>query len=76
MAQSQKHLSCFAAELCRELSGWPRRAERSTNRKRCRNFRSNLQTWANTAWGPQDGNMTASVDGDTPPRDPNQGRRH
>ncbi|KAM6936732.1 microfibril associated protein 5 [Lycodopsis pacificus] len=27
------------AELCRELSGWPRRVERSSNRKRCRRNR-------------------------------------
>ncbi|KAM9851714.1 microfibril associated protein 5 [Aulostomus maculatus] len=32
------------AELCRELSGWPRRVERSSYRKRCRNRRGN---WAN-----------------------------
>ncbi|XP_035528609.1 microfibrillar-associated protein 2 [Morone saxatilis] len=37
------------AELCRELSGWPRRVERSSNRKRCRNRRSNPKTWANKA---------------------------
>ncbi|XP_041649464.1 microfibril associated protein 5 [Cheilinus undulatus] len=37
------------AELCRELSGWPRRVERSTHRKRCRNRRSNPKTWANKA---------------------------
>ncbi|KAL7393963.1 hypothetical protein ABVT39_018419 [Epinephelus coioides] len=37
------------AELCREMSGWPRRIERSTNRKRCRNRRSNPKTWANKA---------------------------
>ncbi|XP_053288496.1 microfibril associated protein 5 [Pleuronectes platessa] len=37
------------AELCRELSGWPRRVERSSHRKRCRNRRSNPKTWANTA---------------------------
>uniref|UniRef100_A0A8C5DLB1 Microfibril associated protein 5 n=1 Tax=Gouania willdenowi TaxID=441366 RepID=A0A8C5DLB1_GOUWI len=36
------------AELCRELSGWPRRIERST-RKRCRNHHGNLKTWANKA---------------------------
>ncbi|XP_070767819.1 microfibril associated protein 5 [Enoplosus armatus] len=35
------------AELCRELSGWPRRVERSSNRKRCLNRRSNPKTWAN-----------------------------
>ncbi|XP_029360003.1 microfibril associated protein 5 [Echeneis naucrates] len=35
------------AELCRELSGWPRRFERSSNRKRCRSRRSNPKTWAN-----------------------------
>ncbi|XP_076593839.1 microfibril associated protein 5 [Chaetodon auriga] len=37
------------AELCRELSGWPRRVERSSNRKPCRNRRSNPKTWANKA---------------------------
>ncbi|XP_054477276.1 microfibril associated protein 5 [Anoplopoma fimbria] len=37
------------AELCRGLSGWPRRVERSSNRKRCRNRRSNPKTWANKA---------------------------
>ncbi|KAK1896260.1 Microfibrillar-associated protein 2 [Dissostichus eleginoides] len=37
------------AELCRELSGWPRRIERSTYRKRCRNRRGNPKTWANKA---------------------------
>ncbi|XP_018538198.1 microfibril associated protein 5 [Lates calcarifer] len=37
------------AELCRELSGWPRRFERSSNRKPCRNRRSNPKTWANNA---------------------------
>ncbi|XP_075897069.1 microfibril associated protein 5 [Nelusetta ayraudi] len=37
------------AELCRELSGWPRRAQRSTNGKRCSNLRSNRKTWANMA---------------------------
>lgn len=45
--------SLSAAELCRELSGWPRRAQRSTNGKRCSNLRSNLRsnrkTWANMA---------------------------
>uniref|UniRef100_A0A7N6BJ38 Microfibril associated protein 5 n=1 Tax=Anabas testudineus TaxID=64144 RepID=A0A7N6BJ38_ANATE len=35
------------AELCRELSGWPKRIERSSNRKRCRNRRGNPETWAN-----------------------------
>lgn len=37
------------AELCRELSGWPRRIQRSSNSKRCRNRRGNPQTWANKA---------------------------
>ncbi|XP_074509480.1 microfibril associated protein 5 [Sebastes fasciatus] len=37
------------AELCRERSGWPRRVERSNNRKLCRNRRSNPKTWANKA---------------------------
>ncbi|XP_029307752.1 microfibril associated protein 5 [Cottoperca gobio] len=37
------------AELCRELSGWPRRIERSSNMKRCRNRRGNPKTWANKA---------------------------
>ncbi|KAK9513944.1 hypothetical protein VZT92_027439 [Zoarces viviparus] len=38
------------AELCREMSGWPRRVERSSNRKRCRrNHRGNPKTWANKA---------------------------
>ncbi|KAM4600782.1 microfibril associated protein 5 [Polymixia lowei] len=37
------------AELCRELSGWPKRRQRSTNKKRCRNLRSNPKTWANKA---------------------------
>lgn len=41
--------SLSTAELCRELSGWPRRAQRSTNRKRCSNLRSNRKTWANIA---------------------------
>uniref|UniRef100_A0A3Q3JDP1 Uncharacterized protein n=1 Tax=Monopterus albus TaxID=43700 RepID=A0A3Q3JDP1_MONAL len=36
-----------AADLCRELSGWPKRVERSSNRKRYRYRRSNPQTWAN-----------------------------
>ncbi|KAM7420998.1 hypothetical protein PAMA_015272 [Pampus argenteus] len=45
------------AELCRELSGWPRRVERSSNKKWCRNRRSNPQTWANKA---QDGAVTTS----------------
>ncbi|XP_034030490.1 microfibrillar-associated protein 5 [Thalassophryne amazonica] len=33
------------AELCRELSGWPRRMERSTNKKLCRKRRSIQKTW-------------------------------
>ncbi|XP_030605250.1 microfibril associated protein 5 [Archocentrus centrarchus] len=37
------------AELCRELSGWPRRIQRSSNRKPCHNRRGNTQTWANKA---------------------------
>ncbi|XP_061573021.1 microfibril associated protein 5 [Cololabis saira] len=37
------------AELCRELSGWPRRIARSSTRKRCRGRRSNPKTWANKA---------------------------
>ncbi|KAM8846597.1 microfibril associated protein 5 [Synchiropus splendidus] len=37
------------AELCRELSGWPRRIERSTHRKLCRNRRGNPKSWANKA---------------------------
>ncbi|XP_061676454.1 microfibril associated protein 5 [Syngnathoides biaculeatus] len=37
------------AELCRELSGWPKRIQRSLNRKRCRNRRDNPKTWANKA---------------------------
>nr|XP_020473308.1 microfibrillar-associated protein 2-like [Monopterus albus] len=37
------------ADLCRELSGWPKRVERSSNRKRYRYRRSNPQTWANKA---------------------------
>ncbi|KAM6910623.1 microfibril associated protein 5 [Xenentodon cancila] len=37
------------AELCRELSGWPRRIVRSSTRKRCRSHRSNPKTWANKA---------------------------
>ncbi|XP_076010867.1 microfibril associated protein 5 [Genypterus blacodes] len=37
------------AELCRELSGWPKRLERSTNQKRCDYVRSNRKTWANRA---------------------------
>ncbi|XP_017271098.1 microfibril associated protein 5 [Kryptolebias marmoratus] len=37
------------AEMCRELSGWPRRIERTTTRKRCRSRRGNLKTWANKA---------------------------
>ncbi|XP_054637466.1 microfibril associated protein 5 [Dunckerocampus dactyliophorus] len=37
------------AELCRELSGWPRRIQRSSNRKRCRNRSGNSKTWANKA---------------------------
>lgn len=51
------------AELCRELSGWPRRFERSTNRKRCRSRRSNPKTWANKAWWAQDGVVTTGEDG-------------
>ncbi|XP_026173684.1 microfibril associated protein 5 [Mastacembelus armatus] len=35
------------AERCRELSGWPKRVERSLNMKFCRNRRSNPPTWAN-----------------------------
>ncbi|KAF7666844.1 hypothetical protein LDENG_00089300 [Lucifuga dentata] len=35
------------AELCRELSGWPKRLERSTYKKHCRNPRSNTKTWTN-----------------------------
>ncbi|KAM4580959.1 microfibril associated protein 5 [Odontesthes bonariensis] len=35
------------AELCRELSGWPKRIERSSTRKRCRSRRGNPKTWAN-----------------------------
>uniref|UniRef100_A0A3Q0S1E1 Microfibril associated protein 5 n=1 Tax=Amphilophus citrinellus TaxID=61819 RepID=A0A3Q0S1E1_AMPCI len=37
------------AELCRELSGWPRRIQRSSNRKRCHKRHGNAQTWANKA---------------------------
>ncbi|XP_051812687.1 microfibril associated protein 5 [Acanthochromis polyacanthus] len=37
------------AELCRERSGWPRRIERSSNRRRCRSRRSNPKTWASRA---------------------------
>ncbi|XP_047455049.1 microfibril associated protein 5 isoform X2 [Mugil cephalus] len=37
------------AELCRELSGWPRRVQRSSNKKPCRSRRSNPKTWANKA---------------------------
>ncbi|XP_071761156.1 microfibril associated protein 5 [Centroberyx gerrardi] len=37
------------AELCREMSGWPKRLQRSTYKKRCRNHRSNPKTWANKA---------------------------
>lgn len=38
------------AELCRELSGWPKRIERSSNqRRRCRSRRGNPNTWANKA---------------------------
>lgn len=48
------------AELCRELSGWPKRVARSSNKKLCRNRRSNPQTWANKA---KDGSMTTSEDG-------------
>ncbi|KAM9806765.1 microfibril associated protein 5 [Syngnathus typhle] len=36
-------------ELCRELSGWPKRITRSSNKKRCRNRRGNPKTWANKA---------------------------
>ncbi|XP_068426337.1 microfibril associated protein 5 [Clinocottus analis] len=46
VCQQAEHLK---AELCRELSGWPRRVERSSNRKRCHNRRSNPKTWANKA---------------------------
>ncbi|XP_044065086.1 microfibril associated protein 5 [Siniperca chuatsi] len=35
------------AELCRELSGWPRRVERTSISKRCLRRRSNPKTWAN-----------------------------
>ncbi|XP_034467282.1 microfibrillar-associated protein 5 [Hippoglossus hippoglossus] len=48
------------AELCRELSGWPRRFERSSHRKRCRNRRSNPKTWANKAG---DDEVTTGGDG-------------
>uniref|UniRef100_A0A3Q2QRN8 Microfibril associated protein 5 n=1 Tax=Fundulus heteroclitus TaxID=8078 RepID=A0A3Q2QRN8_FUNHE len=37
------------AELCRELSGWPKRIARSSSGKRCRSRRNNLKTWANKA---------------------------
>lgn len=46
-----RNLSFYiTAELCREMSGWPRRIERSSNRKRCRSRRSNPKTWANKLW--------------------------
>ncbi|CAK6966166.1 microfibril associated protein 5 [Scomber scombrus] len=48
------------AELCRELSGWPRRVERSSTKRRCGNRRSNPKTWANKA---KDGSVTTSDDG-------------
>ncbi|XP_077383813.1 microfibril associated protein 5 [Festucalex cinctus] len=44
-----QHEENLKAELCRELSGWPRRISRSSNRKRCRNRRGNPKTWANKA---------------------------
>uniref|UniRef100_A0A3P9NUK1 Microfibril associated protein 5 n=1 Tax=Poecilia reticulata TaxID=8081 RepID=A0A3P9NUK1_POERE len=37
------------AELCRELSGWPRRIARSSSGKRCRSRRNKPKTWANQA---------------------------
>ncbi|TWW79140.1 microfibril associated protein 5 [Takifugu rubripes] len=37
------------AERCRELSGWPRRVERSTKRNDCRHRLGNTKTWANMA---------------------------
>ncbi|PWA23867.1 hypothetical protein CCH79_00010886, partial [Gambusia affinis] len=37
------------AELCRELSGWPRRIARSSSGKRCRSRRHKPKTWANQA---------------------------
>ncbi|CAJ1062446.1 microfibrillar-associated protein 2 [Xyrichtys novacula] len=40
------HDEYLKAELCRELSGWPRRVERSTYKKRCRNRRGNPKNWA------------------------------
>ncbi|XP_056142876.1 microfibril associated protein 5 [Lampris incognitus] len=36
------------AELCREISGWPKRLQRSANKKRCRRRRS-PNTWASKA---------------------------
>ncbi|XP_077455222.1 microfibril associated protein 5 [Stigmatopora argus] len=46
VCQQEEYLK---AELCRELSGWPRRLARSSNGKRCRNRRGNPTTWANKA---------------------------
>ncbi|XP_014905280.1 microfibril associated protein 5 isoform X1 [Poecilia latipinna] len=37
------------AELCRELSGWPRRIARSSSGTRCRSRRNKPKTWANQA---------------------------
>lgn len=60
---SQKFLLRVTAELCREFSGWPRRVERSSNKKPCRSRLGNTKTWANMAWGPQKGEVTTSEDG-------------
>ncbi|KAF3839640.1 hypothetical protein F7725_018357 [Dissostichus mawsoni] len=49
MYSVHKPIKRHIAELCRELSGWPRRIERSIYRKRCRNRRGNPKTWANKA---------------------------
>uniref|UniRef100_A0A3Q3XG60 Uncharacterized protein n=1 Tax=Mola mola TaxID=94237 RepID=A0A3Q3XG60_MOLML len=39
----------YQKELCREFSGWPRRVERSSNKKPCRSRLGNTKTWANMA---------------------------
>ncbi|XP_061918551.1 microfibril associated protein 5 [Entelurus aequoreus] len=44
-----RHDEDVRAEICRELSGWPRRVQRSPGGKRCRHRRGDLKTWASQA---------------------------
>ncbi|XP_024123673.1 microfibril associated protein 5 isoform X2 [Oryzias melastigma] len=44
-----EHEEYLKAELCRELSGWPKRLQRSATRKRCQSRRRNPRTWINKA---------------------------